>query len=158
MEFDFEPIFELIEAMNREGVDYITFGALALSAHGLVRATADADFFIKPTEDNIERLKRALRSVWEDPAIDEINAAELIGDYPAVAYYPPDSEVHVDFVTRLGEAFSFESVESETGMLAEIPIRVVTAATLYRMKKDTVRTKDRIDADALRSKFGFGDS
>jgi hypothetical protein len=31
---------------------------LALNLHGIVRATTDADFFIKPERDNIERLKR----------------------------------------------------------------------------------------------------
>jgi hypothetical protein len=85
---DFDKVLALIDAMNREGVEYITFGAVALAAHGLVRATEDADFFINPTAENIERLKRALRSIWDDPNIDEISAAELSGDYPAVAYWP----------------------------------------------------------------------
>src|SRR5687767_2266910 len=41
--------------------------------------------------------------------------------------------------------------------LEGVPIRVVTPRMLYEMKKDTVRYKDRIDADKLRRKFGFGD-
>lgn len=38
-----------------------------------------------------------------------------------------------------------------------VPVRVVTARTLYDMKKNTVRYKDKIDSDALRRKFGFGE-
>jgi hypothetical protein len=34
-----------------------------------------------------------------------------------------------------------------------VPVRVATPATLYRMKKDTVRPIDRADAAALRDKF-----
>ena len=68
---DFDKVLYLIREMNREAVDYITFGAVELNLHGIVRATTDADFFIKPDRDNIERLKRALRNVWNDPHIDK---------------------------------------------------------------------------------------
>ena len=69
---DFDRILALFRAMNEEGVDYAVFGALALSAHGIVRATVDADVFVRPTADNVEALKRALRRVWNDPEIDEM--------------------------------------------------------------------------------------
>jgi thiamine monophosphate synthase len=59
---DFDKVFALIREMNREGVDYIVFGAVALNLHGVIRATTDADFFIRPDRENVERLKRALRS------------------------------------------------------------------------------------------------
>ena len=154
---DLDKVLALIQAMNREGVEYITFGALALAVHGLPRATEDADFFIAPTADNVERLKRALRSVWDDSSIDEITAEDLLGDYPAVRYGPPDEELTIDFLTRLGEVFGYATLDAETGELEGVPIRVVTPRMLYTMKKDTVRYKDRIDADALRRKFSLGD-
>jgi hypothetical protein len=34
-------------------------------------------------------------------------------------------------------------------------VSVVTPRTLYRMKRNTVRVKDRVDADALRRKFNL---
>ena len=40
---DVDKVFRLIKAMNDEGVDYITFGAVALNLHGVLRATTDAD-------------------------------------------------------------------------------------------------------------------
>jgi hypothetical protein len=150
---DFDKVLALIRAMNREGVEYIVVGALALGAHGLVRATEDADFFVEPTEENIGRLKRALRSVWNDPDIDEIKATDLAGDYPAVAYYPPGEDFGIDFVARLGEAWSYSTLPWEDGTLDDVPLRVVTARALYEMKRNTVRYKDRLDADALRRRF-----
>jgi hypothetical protein len=150
---DFDKVLALIAAMNREGVEYVTFGAIALAAHGLVRATEDADFFINPSPDNVERLKRALRSVWNDPNIDEISSEELCGDYPAVAYWPAGESFGIDFLARLGEAYAYDSVDAESSSLDGIPIRVVTARTLYEMKRDTVRWKDKVDAAALREKF-----
>jgi len=150
---DFDKVLALIDAMNREGVEYITFGAVALAAHGLVRATEDADFFVNPSEENIERLKRALRSVWNDPNIDEISAAELSGDYPAVAYWPAGEDFGIDFLARLGEAYAYDTLPWENGSLDGHPLRVVTARTLYEMKRDTVRWKDKIDALALQKKL-----
>ncbi|HEY0158492.1 MAG TPA: nucleotidyl transferase AbiEii/AbiGii toxin family protein [Thermoanaerobaculia bacterium] len=155
---DLDKVLALVAAMNREGVEYITFGALAMGTHGLPRATEDADFFVAPTVENIERLKRALRSVWDDEHIEEISAEELLGDYPAVRYGPPDEDFTIDFLTRLGEAFRYDTLASETSTLDGVPIRVVTPRMLYEMKKDTVRYKDRIDAEALRQKFSLESS
>jgi len=152
---DLDEVLDAVRAMNREGVDYIAFGAMALWSHGIIRATEDADFFIAPTEDNIERLKRALLSVWNDPSIDEISAEDLMGDYPAVRYGPPGTELTFDFLTRLGEAYAHATVESEMKELGGVPIRVVTARQLYEMKRNTVRHKDRIDAEALRQAFSL---
>jgi hypothetical protein len=147
---DFEKLLEVLRAFHRERVEYVTFGAIALWTHGIVRATEDADFFVAPTTENIDRLKRALRSVWDDPSIDEITADDLLGDYPAVRYGPPDTDWTFDFLTRLGEVWSYDNLESEMKELEGIPIRVVTAAQLFRMKRDTVRPKDKGDAEALR--------
>jgi hypothetical protein len=150
---DLNKVAALIDAMNREGVEYVMFGALALAAHGLARATEDADFFISPAEENIERLKRALRSIWNDPNIDEIKAEELAGEYPSVAYWPDGEDFGIDFLAKLGEAYSFETLESQEGSLLGIRVRVVTPRLLYEMKRDTVRWKDKIDAAAIRERF-----
>jgi hypothetical protein len=154
---DFDKVLRLIREMNREGVDYITFGALALNIHGIVRATTDADFFIKPDRDNIERLKKALRNVWTDPEIDSITADDLLGEYPSITYGPPDDSFAIDFLTRLGDVYTYDNLPSEVIEADGIPIRVVTAEKLYEMKRNTVRLKDKADCLALNEKFHFED-
>jgi hypothetical protein len=150
-----DEVLTLVKAMNREGVEYITFGAIALFAHGIVRNTEDADFFVAPTVENIDRLKRALRSVWDDPSIDDINTQELMNDYPSVRYGPPNTALYMDFLTRLGEAYSYDTLQWEMSEIEGVPIRVVTPAQLYEMKRNTVRDKDRIDAGALQRKYSL---
>lgn len=154
---DLDEILDLLRAMNREGVEYITFGAIALWTHGIIRATEDADFFIAPTVENVERLRRALRSVWDDPHIDEISAEDMIGDYPSVRYAPPGTELYMDFLTRLGEAYSYSTLETQMAEIEGVPIRVVTPTQLFEMKRQTVRPKDWGDAEALRQRFSIGD-
>ena len=140
----------LFAALEREGVRYAVFGAVALGLHGLARFTEDLDIFIEPEIGNIDRLRRALRSVIDDPEIDGITAEDLLGDYPAVQYVPPDGSFHIDILTRLGEAFRFADLETERVKLDGIDVSVVTPRTLYAMKRNTVRLKDRADAEALK--------
>ena len=109
---DYEKTREVLSAFERERVDYVIFGAVALNLQGLARATEDLDIFVAPTEENIRRLRAALTTVFDDPHIQEITAEDLLGDYPAVQYVPPAGDFHVDILTRLGEAFRFEDLES----------------------------------------------
>ena len=145
----------VLAALEREGVRYAIFGAAALNLHGLARFTEDLDLFVEPDRDNIDRLKRALRSVFDDPHIDEISADDLLGEYPAVQYVPPEGAFHVDVLTRLGQAFSFADLEIVRLPFADGTVSVVSPRTLYRMKRDTVRLKDRADAELLRERFGL---
>jgi hypothetical protein len=60
-------------------------------------------------------------------------------------------------LTRLGEAARFETVDCEVKEIEGIRVSVATPAALYRLKKDTVRAKDRQDAAALRERFNLTD-
>jgi len=114
----------------------------------------DLDIFVAPEPDNIERLKKALQSVYPDDAsIEEITAEDLLGDYPAVQYVPPDGDFYLDILTRLGEAFRYEDISSQRLDFDGLTVSVATPEILYRMKKDTVRPKDWGDAEALRRRF-----
>jgi nucleotidyltransferase AbiEii toxin of type IV toxin-antitoxin system len=129
---------------------------VALNLHGLARFTEDLDIFVEPEAANIDRLKTALRSVVDDPEIEQITAVDLLGDYPAVQYVPPDGTFRIDIVTRLGDAFAFADLETERVAFDGLTVSVVTPRGLYAMKR-TVRLKDRADAEALKERFGIAD-
>jgi len=147
-------MLRVLGAFQREGLEYVLIGATALAFHGLVRATEDLDFFIRATPENVDRLKRAFRAAYDDdPNVDQITSADLLGDYPAVRYYPPSGDLYFDVMTRLGEAASYETVAAETKEVHGIRVPVATPSALYRLKKGTVRPLDRQDAEALRRRF-----
>lgn len=154
---DFAAVKRVLAAFEREGVRYAIFGAAALNLHGLARFTEDLDLFLEPAADNIERVRRALASVFDDPAIDEITAADLLGDYPAVQYVPPTGTFHLDLLTRLGDAFAFTDLEIVRAPFEDLLVSVVSPRTLYLMKRDTARLKDRSDAALLKERFGLED-
>ncbi len=151
---NFDAVKSVLAALEREEVQYVVFGAVAINLLGLPRATEDLDIFVAPEAENIERLKTALRSVFpEDSSIEEITAADLLGDYPAVQYVPPEGTFYIDILTRLGEAFRYEDITSRRLDFDGLAVNVATPEVLYRMKKDTVRPKDWGDAEALRRRF-----
>ena len=66
----------VIDALNSFKVEYILIGGVAVILHGLERLTRNIDIFIKMTEENIEKLRKALFSVFDDPSINEITFEE----------------------------------------------------------------------------------
>lgn len=153
----FNKAVELLSRMNERHVEYKVVGAVAMIVQGVVRATADMDFFVNPTRENIDRLKQAMRDVWDDPCIDDISYDDLAGDYPAVAYGPPDDSLPLDILARLGEMYDYAGVEAESKPFGELRVSVATPRMLYRMKRDTVRPQDRLDADMLVEMFKLED-
>jgi hypothetical protein len=155
---DRDEIMRVLRAFEAAGLEYVLIGASAMGFHDLVRATEDVDLFIRATAENVEKLRTALRAAYDgDPNVSEISSADLLGDYPAVRYYPPTGDLYFDVLTRLGEVASFETIDSEIKDIDGISVRVATPAALYRLKKGTVRLQDRADAAALRERFNLKD-
>ena len=150
---DLHEVMRILESFEKEEVDYVLVGGAALNFHGIIRATEDIDLFIRPTFENVERLRNALRAVFNDPNIDDISADDLAGDYPAVRYFPPKGELYLDILARLGEFAAIDDLESEEMESLGVRFRIATPKTLYWLKKGTVRAIDHADAQALLEKF-----
>jgi len=153
-----DELLRVLREFESEGLEYVLIGATAMGFQGLIRATEDVDLLMKATPENLRRLRRAFRASYgEDPTIDEIREADLLGDYPVVRYYPPSGDLFFDIMTRLGEVASFDTVEAEVKEVEGIRVKVATPAALYRLKKDTMRPLDRQDAATLRERFNLKD-
>lgn len=151
---DFGAFLDVVRAFEREEVEYILVGGVAVNLHGVVSATEDVEFFLRPDRENVERLQAALRSLWDDPEIDEIRAEDF-ELYPTLRYGPPAGDFVIDILTRLGTAFRYEDLEAERLVVEGIPVRIATPATLIRMKQGTIRPIDKADAAALTKIFGL---
>jgi len=153
-----DELLRVLREFESEGLEYVLIGATAMGFQGLIRATEDVDLLMKATPENVRRLRRAFQASYgEDPTIDEIREADLLGDYPVVRYYPPSGDLFFDIMTRLGEVASFDTVEAEVKEVEGIRVKVATPAALYRLKKDTMRPLDRQDAATLRERFNLKD-
>ncbi len=138
-------------------MEYVLIGGAALNVHGLVRATEDVDVFVKPASQNIEHLKAALRDLWDDTSIDEIEADDLLGAYPVIRYGPPEGSMYVDILTRIGELAQYDELSWEMISIQGVDVRVATPRTLFELKRNTVRPIDQADAKRLADAFGLGE-
>ena len=154
---DADITFTVLRALANREVRFKVVGGVALNLVGLPRATQDLDIFVTPDAENIERLRQALMEVFHDPSINEISADDLSGTYPAIQYVPPSGGFHVDILCRLGQAFDYANVETESRTVEGITFNVATPRMLFKMKRDTVRLQDKADAERLRRHFQWED-
>ena len=149
----FDDVMSVLIALSEERVEYVLVGGVAVGLHGFERATNDIDLFVRATDENVERLRRALRSLFDDPSIEEITAADLAGDYPTIRYGPPRGDFVIDILGRLGSEVGYDDLEFSVVEIEGTPVRLATPRTLYRMKRNTIRPIDRIDSEVLRERF-----
>ena len=148
MEF-FENFLGILKALWQEKVEYILIGGFAVIIHGMPRVTQDLDIFVKMTPGNIDKLKKALKTVFNDDSIDGITIGDL-NDYSVIRYGTPDG-FYIDILGRIGEVAAYDDLEYETITIEGIQVRIAAIETLYWLKKDTLRLADRRDAAFLDS-------
>jgi hypothetical protein len=144
----FKDFMHLLKALDKQKVEYILIGGVAVILHGLERLTRYIDIFVKMDSENIKKLRKALYMVFKDSAIEEI-ILNALRNYPVIRYGTPNG-FSVDIMTPLGEVIVYEDLEYEVIEYQGIKIRIGTPETLYNLKKNTVRYKDKVDAVFLK--------
>lgn len=141
----------IFAALIAEGVRYVAVGAVALIAHGVVRATRDADIVPDPEPDNLERLARAIRALGgaprgepDTPVTGELlmRAANMRFDTDAGQLDVLGSEQY----RRLFGDLDARAVDTEA---EGVPIRVVSRNDPIRLKAATGRDRDLLDIGDL---------
>ena len=144
----FKEFIKVLKVLDEYNVEYILIGGVAVILQGMERLTMDIDIFLKLAPQNIKKLRKALYCVFNDSSIEEINVNEL-EKYPVIRYGTPGG-FNIDIITHIGKVFGFEDLEFEIIEFQGIKIKIATPETLYKLKKDTLRYKDKGDAVFLK--------
>ncbi|MFQ5631748.1 MAG: hypothetical protein ACE5I1_23495, partial [bacterium] len=64
--------------------------------------------------------------------------------YPVIRYGTPAC-FYIDIMARIGVVATFENLEYERIEYEGIEAKIATPETLFRLKKDTMRDKDKMD-------------
>jgi predicted nucleotidyltransferase len=149
----------ILAELNREGVEFLVIGGVAVGFHGYVRATKDVDIVPAPDPGNLERLARVLRQL--DAQVEggeEFEEAELPNPLDPDALRLGGNWV---LSTRLGrfdvmqwigddglwERLSPGAVEVEIDGLVT---RIVGYEDLVALKEAAGRPEDLVDLQRLR--------
>ena len=147
-----KSLIELCDTFNKYNVKYVIVGVFAVIMHGLARMTEDIDFFIEDSAENIEKIKVALKSLYNDPFIDELKS-EDIKQYAVIRYGTPDN-FNIDLIGKIGEEMiSFKDIEKDAEFfeIDDLKIPVCSLVMLIRMK-ETIRDRDMRDLTFLKKK------
>jgi hypothetical protein len=69
--------------------------------------------------------------------------------FPVIRYGTPN-EFYIDIMARVGELANFEDLEHMTIEYQGVKIKIAKPESLFKLKKDSIRDKDRIDAIFLK--------
>lgn len=153
---DAEILTRVFRALEEHGVRYVVFGGIAVNARGVTRATEDLDLFLDPAPRNVSATRRALQDVFDDPALAELTS-EALEEYGLVRYGPPSHNFVIDLTTRIGDAFQFSDLEHTDVEIHGQRVPIASARTLVRMKRESMREKDRSDVIRLRERHQIED-
>lgn len=151
----YDKFLEVLRALKNKQVDYVLVGGYAVILHGSQRTTTDLDIFIRNTDENLLRLREALKSVFNEQSIEEITVSEL-KEYSVLRLITQD-EITIDIISNLCEMFSIDDLIFEDISVDGNPIRVASLETLYKLKQNTNRPIDQEDSlfisEKLKNKF-----
>ncbi len=138
-------IVRVCAALNREKVKYIVVGGCAVILHGYRRTTYDIDLLVDPSLENIRRLKKVFREVFQSDEASEIRDVD-IEQYAVVRFVPESEEIVIDLIGKIGKV-NFETAmkDIEEVELEGVKIPVCGLSTLIETKKG-VRPKDKEDS------------
>jgi len=147
-EFRPEKVFA---ALFAAGVDYVTVGAFAVIAHGVVRATVDVDLIPDTEPDNLERLAQALLRLDAAPDGEPETpvSAALLGRDANMRFQSSAGQIDVlcsEAYQHLYPDLRARAIEAEVD---GVTLVVVSRNDLIRLKAGTGRDRDLIDIGDL---------
>lgn len=145
---------ELLRSLNDHSVEHVVFGAVALGFYGHVRATADLDIVVRPSEGNLRRVHDWL--VELDARL-ITNPGRRFGPRERWAMFKGENAT---VLTRLGQvdivqglpglpAWDRLVVDCERYELDGMTVAVMARATLIDLKRRRGSGLDLADIEAI---------
>ncbi len=151
---------DLFNALNRHHVDYLLIGGLAVSLHGVERATMDVDITVAMTPENLAHLIETAKELKLSPVLpvplESLNDIELLRQWhternlEAFALRTPDlAGVTLDVLLFPPVGFSGMAQRATVFNVSRTPIRVVAIDDLIALKRSVGRPIDLSDIEHL---------
>jgi len=137
---------EFVELLNELDVHFVVVGAFAVAYHGYARYTADIDLFVENSEENAERLLKAIHQfgfggvgLTKEDFLQDDRVIQL-----GVAPNRLDLMTHISGVT-----FTDAWDSREFGDIGGLRVPFISRDLLKRNKAATGRTRDLADLEQL---------
>jgi hypothetical protein len=150
-----EDFLDLLIALDAAGAEFVVVGAHALAAHGILRATADLDVFVKPSALNAKRVIEGLRAFGAPLAQHGVGEEDfaVAGNVYQMGLPP----WRIDLLTEISGVTFEEALNGS--VLVEVAghrIAFLGREELIKNKLASGRDKDLLDVDLLKRKSRQG--
>lgn len=143
-----QDFIDILSAFSKEKVEFMVVGGYAVAFHGFVRGTGDFDLWIRISDENAERVWKALQS-FGAPLFD-LNKENLTA--PAMVFQMGMPPYRIDIINKVDGIDFDEAWRNRTFVgLAGLEIPVVGKSDLLRNKRTMNRPKDQADIIWLES-------
>jgi hypothetical protein len=139
---------ELLRSFNSNRVEYLIVGGYALAWLGAPRFTGDLDFYVKPSEENAERVLEALKEFgFAESGLKQEDFVEpgrilRLGVPPA----------RIDILTSIdGVTWKEAWAGRESGRYGDTPASYIGKSQFIANKRAMGRHKDLADIEALQT-------
>lgn len=141
---------DFLKALNRQNVEYILVGGMAVILHGYVRTTGDMDVWVNRTKENYQKIAKAFFD-FGMPVFDMTEENFLSEHYDVWSFGV--SPVKIELMTAV-KGLNFEDAYKVSQLYTEdeITIRFLHLNSLIEAKKASGRYKDLDDLDQLNKK------
>lgn len=151
---------EVFQALNKNNVQYIVVGGVALVLHGVVRMTADLDLMIQMGNENVSRFLSTIKKLGYKPKlpvpIEDFTHPEKREQWREEKGMEVFSLFHPEHSLKTIDVFVYEPIdydevdaEKEIASAKDITIPYVSIRHLKALKKMSGRKQDQADIEAL---------
>ncbi len=142
-----EDFQDFIELLNKHLVEYMLVGGYAVIIRGYSRSTGDMDVWVNKTEENYEKLFKAITEFGLPAAAIQKN--QFFSDqYDVFSFGKPPYAIEVMTAVK-GLSFKTAYELSTIEMIEELSVRVIHLNHLIDAKKAVGRNKDLNDLENL---------
>jgi len=146
-----EDYHDILAALVAQNARFLIVGAHALAAHGYPRSTVDIDIWIDATDDNADRVWKALAEFGAPLADLSVERQDLTRPDVVIQFGLPPNRI--DVLTGLsGLSFDAAWVNRIEEVLEGVTVPVLGLADLIANKRATGRDKDRADLKGVEGK------
>lgn len=146
-----EQLLEVCRRLNDSGAEYVVIGGWAIFLHGYERATRDVDIVIRDSEENVEKVKKALEDLLPE-ACAELRPEDV---HDNVVVRMAGEDLVVDLIRNVGDV-DYERlcgrIQSET--IGDVVLPYADLEAMLELKKG-VRDEDRRDFLFLKGKQAY---
>ena len=137
---------DLFAALNAEGAEYLLVGGYALAVHAVPRYTRDLDVWVNPTEENAQRVHRALARFGAP--LGELKQTDL--STPGLVFQIGVAPVRIDVLTAIdGVGFAEAWPERSGTTYGGQAVPVISRRHLEQNKRASGSPQDLADLDLL---------